>query len=278
MTRLKEEDIKAIGHNLSAYDAHLTKMTGLTLKQIAMRATGLDEKEMSDALASTIVGVIPISSGQGIIKSFTEGVREILNYLGAKTFQSEMFDIGGLSEAVDRGASIIFCADDQKFIALNLSLKKVVDNAEATARGYVEALEAAAKSLEGKEVLVIGGAGKVGWNAAIGLKKKGAYVSIYDIDLGRLSSLNTNYVVRVEKDLEKALEKYRILFDASPVKDLIGAEHIKSETIIAAPGIPLGLTEEAYALVRDRLIHDPLQIGVATMLAEALMNSRNDLN
>ena len=270
MTRLREEQVKDIGRTLYAYDADLVKKTGLTLKQLAMRAVAISETKMEDDLASNKVAVVPISWGQGIIKGFAEAVREILNYLGANVFQTTSADIGGLGEAITKGTDIVFCADDEKFVALNFSLKGVVDNAEATARGYVEALDCAVGSLKGQEVLVIGGMGHVGWNAVMGLKKKGAFVSIYDIDLGKLASRSRTHGARIEEDLMKALEKHTILFDASPAADLIGAEHIRPETMIAAPGIPLGLTEEAYALVKDRLIHDPLQIGVATMLGEVL--------
>jgi pyrrolysine biosynthesis protein PylD len=78
----------------------------------------------------------------------------------------------------------------------------------------------------------------------------------------------------VERDLEEALRRHSIFFDASPAADIIRSEHIQPQTLIAAPGIPLGCTTEAYGLVKDRLIHDPLQIGVATMLAEVVQNPR----
>jgi len=39
---------------------------------------------------------------------------------------------------------------------------------------------------------------------------------------------------------------------------------------VAAPGMPLGLTAAAAEKTGLRLLHDPLQIGVATMAVEAL--------
>ena len=276
MTRLKEEDINKIGPTLHAYDAHLAKTTGLTLKEISIRAAGLAEREMDDALASTRVGVIPITTGQGVIKGFIEAVGDILRHLGASVFQSEASDIGGLAEVIERGANIVFCADDRRFIGLSLLLKKVVDNSEATARGYVEALQAVVRGLKGREVLVIGGAGQVGLHAVRVLEEKGARVAVFDPDRERLISLLEGRRILVHRDLEKALRSYDILFDASPAANIIRPEHIKRDTAIAAPGIPLGLTEEAYALAKDRLIHDPLQIGVGTMLAEAISNGPED--
>jgi pyrrolysine biosynthesis protein PylD len=75
--------------------------------------------------------------------------------------------------------------------------------------------------------------------------------------------------ITVERNLEEALSRYTVFFDASPAANIIQARHIKPETFIAAPGIPLGLSEEAYFLVKERLIHDVLEIGVATMFVHA---------
>jgi pyrrolysine biosynthesis protein PylD len=270
MTRLKEKDIKQIGRTLHAYDAGLAKKTGYTLKQIAMRAAGLSQKEMDEAMASTRVAVFPVTWGQGIIKGFAGAVGSILRHLGANVFQGEASDIGGLAEVVERGADIVFAADDQRFIALHLSLKRVIDNTEATARGYVEALECIAGGLEGREVFVLGGAGKVGWHAVCVLQNRGAKVAVYDPDRGRLASRVKGRDTIVEDDLEEALRRYPLLFVASPAANIIRSVHIKPDTVIAAPGIPLGLTKSAYHLVKKRLIYDTLQIGVATMLAEAI--------
>jgi pyrrolysine biosynthesis protein PylD len=270
MTRLKGEDVKDIGKQLKDYDISLVKITGLTLREIARRAVGISEEEMNGPLAGRRVAVIPITCGGGIIEGFVETVGKILNHIGANVFQSRAADLGGFAEAIEQGADILFCADDERFVALNLALRKVVDNTEATARGYVEALEHAVGGLNGQEVLVIGGAGRLGWNAVLFLLKKGARVSVYDADRDRLLLRSRGYDVMVEHNLEEALKKHLIFFDASPAPDLIRPEHIKPETIIAAPGIPLGLTEDAYVLVQDRLIHDPLQMGVATMFVEAI--------
>jgi pyrrolysine biosynthesis protein PylD len=269
MTRLRTGQIRGIGSNLQAYDARLFKVTGSSLKQIAMQAVGISPEDMEKALASSTVAVVSITCGEGVIEGFTEAVCDILTYLGARVLRSKESNISGIAEAIKKGAEVLFCADDQRFVAIRLSLKRVIDNAEATARGYVEALESASGGLREREVLVIGGAGRVGWHAALWLEKKGAYVSVYDIDEDRLT-LPKGSEIRVERDLEKALRRHRILFDATPASDIVGVEHVTPETIVAAPGIPLGLTEGARGLIRDRLIHDPLQIGVATMLSEVV--------
>ena len=270
MTRLEKEQVREIGRNLDQYDRSLVKVTGLTLKQIALRAAGLSPEEMSEALASNHVAVVSMTSGEGAIEGFSGAVRDILSHLGARVFQPEATDVAGIAEAVEEGADILFFADDRRFVALHLSLKRVVDNREATARGYVEALEGASGGLKGREVLVIGGAGEVGWHATRCLQQKQACVSVCDRDEMRLTSRLKGQKTRFERELEEALKRYRILLDATPASGIIHVGHLAADTIIAAPGIPLGLTEEARRLVQDRLIHDPLQIGVATMLSEVL--------
>ncbi len=80
--------------------------------------------------------------------------------------------------------------------------------------------------------------------------------------------LAKGHEITIERDLEDALSKYTILFDASPAADIIKLEYVTPETLIAAPGMPLGLTKDAYSVVKEHLIHDVLEIGVATMLAK----------
>jgi len=270
MTRLREEDLKFIGQDLNSYDADLVKKTGLNLKGIALRAAGISEGQMNAALSAHTVAAIPITSGQGRIGGFAETVGEILAHLGASLIQTSAADVAGMAEAIEKGAEIIFLADDHRFIAVNLPLKRVVDNGEVTARGYGTALELLAGTLRGKGVLVIGAAGNVGWHAVRFLIAGGAKVSAYDLDQDRLNALASGVRVEVVRDLDKSLREHAIYFDASPAADIIPARYVGTETIISAPGIPLGVSQEAYEIVKERIIHDPLQIGVAAMLANAI--------
>lgn len=270
MTRLKKEQVREIGRSLHENDRRLVRVTGLSLKQVAMRAAGLSPEKMSEGLASNRVAVVSSTCGEGVLEGFAEAVRDILSYLGARVFQPEAADIAGIAEAIEKGADILFGADDRRFVALHLSSKRVIDNAEATARGYVEALEAASGGLKGRGVLVIGGAGRVGLHATRFLQERQACVSVCDRDEARLAVRLKGQNVRFERNLEEALKKYRILLDATPASGIIDVGHLAADTVIAAPGIPLGLTEEACRMVQDRLIHDPLEIGVATMLSEAI--------
>jgi pyrrolysine biosynthesis protein PylD len=268
MTRLREEDLCSISWDLQAYDAQLLQKTGLDLKGIAARAAGISEEVFSSRLAAAV----PMTGGQGRIRGFAEMVTAILAHLGTPVLHPSATDVTGIAEAIAGGAEVIFFADDQSFVALDLPRKRIVDNAGATARGYVTALGELAGGLEGKSVLVLGAAGKVGRPAIRALAGKGAKVSGYDPEFhcGR-ASLRTEAPLEIWPDLEDALQKHRIYFVASPAAEIIQACHIDSETIIAAPGMPLGLTAAAARLASARLIHDPLQIGVATMMAEILI-------
>jgi pyrrolysine biosynthesis protein PylD len=56
-----------------------------------------------------------------------------------------------------------------------------------------------------------------------------------------------------------------MIVDATPAAEIIDAEFISPQTFLTAPGMPLGLDRDALKKISDRLLHDPLQIGVATM-------------
>lgn len=266
MTRLREEDLCSISRDLQAYDARLVQMTGLGLKGIAARTAGIPEELFSYRLAAAV----PMTSGRGRIRGFAEMVTAILAHLGTPVVQPAATDVAGIAEAIAGGAEVIFFADDQIFVALDLPRKRIVENSAATARGYVTALDALAGGLEGKGVLVIGAAGQVGRQAVRALVGRRAKVAVYDSDRERLSTLCAGMAVEIRPDLEEALEQHHIYFDASPAPGIIESRHIGKDTMIAAPGIPLGVSVGAQERVAARLIHDPLQIGVATMLAEAL--------
>ena len=268
MTRLTSDRVQSIGEDLARYDHELLRKTGRSLRQIACRAAGVKEAEAQKSLRSIRVAVVPVTSGEGVIEGFGQAVQSIVSYLGVPSFVTRSTDVAGLAEAVERGAGIIFLADDDRFIAVDLPSRRVVDNAEATARGYVAALEFLAGKLRNRPVLVIG-AGRVGKNALVALKKLGARAAVFDPDQQKIQGLKSQASVVVEKDLEKALGKFALLIDASPARAIIRKRHIKPDTAIAACGIPLGLSAEALALVEDRLFHDPLQIGVAVMLITA---------
>lgn len=269
MTRLLQSDVERIAEEIADYDEELLGKTGLTLRQIACRAAGISEAGLEQAAGRLPVAVIPVTAGQGVIPFFAQAVQAVVRHLGFAAAIPGSSDVAGLAEAVAEGARILFLADDRKFIALNILSGVMADNNEATGRGFVTALNALAGGLRGKEVLVLG-AGPVGMAAISHLVVLGARPAVLDTDPLKARFLELNGRLTVEHRLRPALAQYRYLVDATPRGNFIGVDDLNPEAFLAIPGMPPGLTPEAFAAFRDRVIHDPLQIGVATMLAMAV--------
>ncbi len=272
MTRLIQDDVVKIAPTLEDYNAELVRMTGCSLREIATYAVG--RKVGEEYAQKPKVAVIPMTCGQGIIEGFVESVASIISYLGFDAVITKSRDAGGVAEAVQNGSEILFMADDDRFVAVNVRTGKVSDNGAATGKGYVTGLMHMCDGLEDKKVLVIG-AGPVGTGAALALIRFGAKVSIFDIDLSasqRLAGelIKQGYAATIETNLEGALGRHCILVDACPTEEFIMLRHISADTMIAAPGIPLGVQVAGVAQISNRLLHDPLQIGVATMFFDVL--------
>ena len=268
MTRLCEKDICQISLELGKYNEELFRKTGCSLWDIAMRSVG-GSKPISCSEVPP-VAVVPITSGEGIIGGFAQTVRDIIIFLGFRAYVTTESDVGGLAQAVTNGSEIIFAADDYQFKAINIKTAKVADNGRYTGRGYAAALEAMVGGIHGKETLVIG-AGPVGFGAAEYLADKGAEVYIFDTDTFKSENLKQNLsVVKVVSDLGKALAKYKLIIEATSSSAVINEGYLTKDTFISAPGIPLGLSEEGAEIIQDRLIHDALEIGVASMLCGVL--------
>ncbi len=269
MTRLSVNDIKSVPSSIQEYDKILFDITGASLKQIAAEATGPDANLAS--FEQHEVAIIPVTSGLGKIDGFSEAVQAVGNHLGFRSIVTSFPDVRGIAEAYDSGADIIMLADDHVFIAINVRSKRIVDNSEATAKGYAAALKFLVDGLADKEVLLIG-AGRLGRKAAECLIDLGAKVAVYDVNKNLESSiakdLSDKYNSKVLSGftLDEALSKNNIIFDASSGGGFITADQVAAQTYMAAPGIPLGLDRDALCKLKGRVIHDPLQIGVATML------------
>jgi pyrrolysine biosynthesis protein PylD len=272
VTRLTTADIQTIADDLADYDGDLVAGTGHSLKGIACRAAGISEAQFDKTVGNLMVAVIPVTSGEGLIGKFCDAVKSISCHLGANTFITQTTDVAGLAEAFEKKADIILMSDDDRFIALHVKRCRVIDNADATGTGYVAGLNLMTGGLKERDVLVIG-CGPVGLAAAESLIRMGARVSVYDIDLSNSQNLAAKIKsafdsdILIENDLETTLSEHRLIVDASPAADIIQAHHITPDTYISAPGVPLGLSDQARLKISNRLLHDPLQIGVATMIA-----------
>ena len=270
MTRLQSVDISGITSQLKAYDEELIAKTGLNLRQIACHAVELEEETSREIASGIKAGIVPVRWGQGVIEGFCESTAGILKYIGFDTFVTGQSDISGLAEAYENKADIIFLSDDNDFVALNTRTRQYVHNAEATGKGFAAGLDLMAGGLAQQPVLVLG-CGAVGRSAALSLLHYGAAVSVYDINSRYsrefASSLNGYDAgrVTVERNFHNALAGRTLIVDATNSAEIIRAEDISPQTFIVAPGMPVGLSRRALNKVTDRLLHDPLQIGLATM-------------
>jgi pyrrolysine biosynthesis protein PylD len=270
MTRLKAEDLKGIVDSLGRYDELLRRRTGRSLKEVACDAVGVEAADCCSLIEPFTVGVVPICSGEGVLGGFVESVGAVVEHIGFRAFVTEATDVAGTAEAVKHGADILMMADDHSFVALNIKKGLMVDNGDATAKGFVAALDLMCGGLGGREVLVLG-YGNVGCSAAAAALERGAKVALYDKQPEKYRDLEaeTGSSLVVVPSLREALNHYRLIVDATNEGAVIEEAYITPGTYIAAPGVPLGLTEGAVERIGERLVHDPLQIGAAVMAVEA---------
>jgi pyrrolysine biosynthesis protein PylD len=269
MTRLKHADVQRIPRALGKYEEELIGKTGCTLLEIAEDAAQASVN-MRRIRRKTEAAVVPITSGGGVIEGFSQAVAAILNHIGIRTTITLGVDVTGVAEAHQHGAGLMLLADDRRFVAINLHTGHVVDNAASTAKAYVAALDRMAKGLGGKPVLVIG-AGNVGSVAVSELIRRKARPLAVDLDRLKLRALIEKHrrQVIVFNTVDEAMRHTNLIINAAPARNILKADMIKENTMISAPAIPIGLTHAALKKVEHNLVHDPLQLGVATMAVEA---------
>ena len=270
MNRLQSDDISDIAPQLKAYDQALLAKTGWCLRQIACHAVALEEEAAREITPGIRVSIVPIRWGRGVIEGFCEATAGILRYLGFDTSVTGLPDISGLAEAYETKADVVFLSDDHDFVALNTQSRQYVHNAEATGKGFAAGLDLMTGGLGDQKVLVLG-CGAVGRAAALTLLNYGVTISIYDTNadcsrelINAISGPDSDRI-KIESDFDAALAGHSLVVDATNAAGIIHAKDISPQTFIAAPGMPLGLSPGALNKVSDRLLHDPLQIGVATM-------------
>lgn len=274
MTRLRTEDIEHIPGTLDAYDQRLVDATGRPLKGVACHATGLPVSTCEDMVKSFKVCVIPLTCGQGIIKGFCETVSDIVGHLGFQSCVTQQSDGAGMAEAFDRGSDILLLADDERFVGINVRTRYVSDNTEMTAKGFVAGLDLMVRGLKHKKALVIG-CGEVGRATARALAAMDVVVTVCDINPEPALALQEEIAneQQVTIDIDHAWPStwrgYEAIIDATPASNVIDASMITPDTHVAAPGVPCGLSDEARDSLSNRILHDPLQIGVATMVLDA---------
>jgi pyrrolysine biosynthesis protein PylD len=274
LTRLQSSDVTAVAAGLAVRESGLRRMTGRGLLGIGCHAAGLDEDRVRKAVAGLTAAVVPVTSGQGMIPGFCGAVRSVLGHIGLSAFVSRRADASGILEAFEAGVDLVFFADDRRFVALNLPLYSVVDNAEATGRGFAAGLDLMAGGVDGRAVLVLG-CGPVGRGAALELQRRGASVSVCDRSRRRSRELAGALAAagrggRVVESLSDCRGKFRLWLEATSSAGVIDADLLGDDSLVAAPGMPLGLTPPAAARMAGRLLHDPLELGTVTMAVLAL--------
>lgn len=276
MTRLTTDDIKEIRAHLVQYDQKLESVTGRTLLGIGAWASGLEDMDHLQRIAPGIkMAVVPIRSGLGIISGFAEAVCGILLHLGFNATVTGHSDVTGFVDAVNIEAQVIFAADDDRFVAFCPRQGKTVDNSRATAKGFVAGLDLMAGGLDSKDVLVMG-CGPVGCEAVEALLTRKARVCVIDRVVERAAELaewvqtECRRTIQVASNSEQALSTHPLIVDATNTPELIHGRHVTAKTHVAAPGMPCGMTLRAMEKLAGRILHDPLQIGVATMACEAV--------
>ncbi|MDR0524027.1 MAG: 3-methylornithyl-N6-L-lysine dehydrogenase PylD [Candidatus Methanoplasma sp.] len=266
MTRLTDEMVRGVIGSADAVDSMLSAATGMNRLELALDALGLAPGDADPR--GVKASAVPVTSGLGVIKKFSESVAEVAGKLGMDASVTRSPDVTGFSEALSSGSEVIFMADDETFMAYNVRAGRCANNSFCTAAGYASALKGAAGGLGGKRVLVIG-AGRVGSIAARIMSAQGAEVCIADIDSERAERVAREAGASVSGVME-AVASHDLILNASPAH--IPGSAIRPGSIISSPGIPH--TFDAEARSKATIIHDPLDIGTSVMAVQCVSFSR----
>jgi pyrrolysine biosynthesis protein PylD len=259
MALLTPEDLENINRQLQEADSTVRRVTGLDIKGVCKALYGTTP-------GCEKVGIVPISSGNGIIGNFSESLHAIAEYFGFDSFVTVMPDVSGYYEAVRNGAQIILMADDHTFLAHNLKNGKIANNQPCTGVIYAEIASRYLKA-GSKDILVVG-LGKVGFPGVEHLINKGFRVYGYDADRALLEkTVSSLGIIPFEPEKPR---KFSIIFEATPCADTIPESVISENCVISTPGIPCAISKELQKKYGVELVMEPLGIGTASMLYSVL--------
>lgn len=279
MTRLKSTDIRNIASCLAQYDRELESSTRQSLFGIACRSWGTTEREIRNRMRAFCIHVIPVTAGQGVITGFSSTIHAILKHMGFNVQTTDRTDVAGLSSAFENRADAVMMADDRRFVGINLRTHEVVDNAHATGRVFASALDLMSGGISDCEVLVMG-CGPVGEAGAESLLNMGARVMLYDIHHDTAVSLRVKLVkkkrndsrVRVLSGPLRSFSGYPYILEATTSKNTIPDGSIHKVVNVAAPGVPSGVSKIGREMLKDRMVHDKLELGVAAMAVKLVLS------
>ncbi len=272
MTRLAENDLVAIDASWHAYETQLKTQTDMDLYAVANSALGMPSKPPRSVLASLRVGVIPISSGEGVILGFAESLVSIAQHLG---FQAHCLppDEAGFQKGRAHD-DILLWADDTQFFAENVHTKKSVENGWATGRGFAAVLHTMNKQQKTfeKRALVLG-AGPVGQAAATFLSEHNYALTLCDLIVSKAQTL-CRQLPNAQACLPEALPTlppFSNVLDAAPTHTCFPHDLLTACACVAAPCVPCLWSEVPLRVGYNlNLWHDPLQLGTAVMLLGAV--------
>ncbi|AKJ39548.1 3-methylornithyl-N6-L-lysine dehydrogenase PylD [Methanosarcina barkeri] len=259
MALLTPNDLININKQLQEADSVVKRVTGLDIKGVCQSLYGTSP-------SSKKVGIVPVTSGNGIIGNFSASLHVITQYFGFDGFVTDMPDVSGYYEAVQNGAEIILMADDHTFLAHNIKNGKMANNQPCTGIIYAEIASRYLKA-DSKDVLVMG-LGKVGFPGAAQLVQKGFRVYGYDPDARLLKRAVSNLgIIPFDPANPK---KFSIIFEATPCANTIPEAVLSENCVLSTPGIPCAISEELKNKYDIQLVAEPLGIGTVSMLYSVL--------
>lgn len=255
MALLTSEDLDNLATKFKESKFVIKNATGLELTDICK---GIYGKE----LGSEIVGIIPITAGNGIIGNFTSSLLFIVEYLGMSGFITEYTDVSGYYEAINSNVDILLMADDHFFVAHNLKNGKIITNHEATGIIYSE-IASKFKEKNSNDILVIG-LGRVGYTGAKHLAKRG--FNVYACDPNKIFLGKAIHELGIKEYCKEDGKHFSMIFEATPNANTISEDMIMDRCLVSTPGIPCGLPQDIGKKHKVDLVMEPLLIGVTSML------------
>lgn len=269
MTRLISSWVSPMLDGMDEYNRSLKEKIGMDLSRLATEVLNSTEEKLRQARAETLVGVVPITQGEGIIGDFAEAVASIVASMGFRTLVTENTDINGIYEAYEKGCTVLFFADDIRYLALNIKECRSGENNYCTALGYISVLERMmrnrGKNIESEKLLVIGH-GIVGREAVKLLRSRGISFCVYDKDKNALQGEDFETI-----DSKEKIKEYEYILDFTNEGGWLKEADLSDKVLYASPGVPCSLDENAKKMLAKSAIYDNLEIGTAVMLGEAVL-------
>lgn len=271
MTRLVTEWIRELEDTAADRDEELKALTGTGYIRLASLVSGVSEDVLAEASREYKVAVVPVTSGFGEIETFPQSVAAITSAMGFDTFVTEGTDVNGFYEAKCSGADIVYMADDDRYIAVNMRNGNIGENDISTGRGYAELmLQFAAARNKKPETgnTVVLGFGRIGKIMAGYLKEKGIIPAVYDKDKSKKESVLKQGFKWADSIAE--IREYLYILDGTSEGSWLSTAVLSDDVLISAPGIPLSLDDDGKQMLEGRYLHDMLETGTAVMLGYAL--------